>query len=330
MVAAEAGVSVSTVSKVLNGRVDVSAETKERVATVMAALGYRRRPARRPGTAVELVLNEIDSLWSVEIIRGVEETLRAAGATLVLSAVHGRDADTRQWLDGLADRRSGGAILVVAGLTPHQGRRLTALDVPLVLIDPVGDTDPRVPAVGATNWAGAVGATRHLVDLGHRRIAHLAGPPGPQCSRARADGYRAVLEREGLPVPEGHLTHGDFTDASGRRETARLLDTLDAAGQPPPTALFAASDLQALGAIEVLRARGHRVPEDVSVVGFDDLPVARWSHPQLTTVRQPLHAMAATAARTLLDLLDGEPAGARRVELATDLIVRASTAPPAG
>ncbi|MFG3104413.1 LacI family DNA-binding transcriptional regulator [Streptomyces sp. NPDC048182] len=136
MVAAEAGVSASTVSKVLNGRVDVSAETKERVAAVMDSLGYRRRPARRAGTAVELVLNEIDSLWSVEIIQGVEETLRAAGATLVLSAVHGRDADTRQWLDGLAARRSSGAILVVAALTPHQGRRLTALDVPLVLMLP--------------------------------------------------------------------------------------------------------------------------------------------------------------------------------------------------
>ncbi|MFE7673368.1 LacI family DNA-binding transcriptional regulator [Streptomyces albidoflavus] len=328
MIAAEAEVSVSTVSKVLNHRTDVSARTRERVEAVMEELGYRRRRSRRRGSVVDLVLNELDSLWSIEIIRGVDEVLHAAGASMVLSAVHGRSADTREWIDQMAARRSDGAILVVSELTAQQRRRLAAMEVPLVLVDPVGSVEALVPTVGATNWAGAVSATEHLIGLGHTRIAHLAGPRHLLCSRARADGYRATMEQAGLPVPEGYVSHGEFSDAAGRTETARLLDRVAASGEPPPTALFAASDLQALGAFEVLRERGYRIPEDVSVVGFDDLPVARWTHPALTTVRQPLLDMAAMAAHTLLRIIDGEHVETLRVELATRLTPRGSTAPP--
>ncbi|MFG2427701.1 LacI family DNA-binding transcriptional regulator [Streptomyces sp. NPDC048590] len=328
MIASEAGVSVSTVSKVLNGRSDVSTDTKERVEGVMDQLGYQRRPARRRGAVVDLVLNELDSLWSVEIIRGVDEVLHGAGASMVLSAVHGRSSDTREWIDQLAARRSNGAILVVSDLTQQQRKRLTALDVPFVLLDPVGNVDALVPTVGATNWAGAVSATEHLIALGHTRIAHLAGPRQVLCSRARADGFRATMERAGLPMPDGWVVHGEFNDTSGRAETARLLDGLGASGEEPPTAVFAASDLQALGAFEALRDRGYSIPTDISVVGFDDLPVARWTHPPLTTVRQPLFDMATVAANALLRIIDGEPADQLRLELATQLVVRGSTAPP--
>ncbi|MGW5636719.1 LacI family DNA-binding transcriptional regulator [Streptomyces sp. NPDC003832] len=330
MVASAAGVSVSTVSKVLNARADVSTDTKQRVEAVMDELGYERRPARRRGAVIDLVLNELDSLWSVEIIRGVDEVLHQAGASMVLSAVHGRSADTREWLDQLAARRSNGAILVVSDLTPQQRKRLAALDVPFVLLDPVGHVDALVPTVGATNWAGAVSATQHLIDLGHTRIAHLAGPRQVLCSRARADGFRATMEAAELPVPEGWAPHGEFNDTSGRAEMARLLDTVEAAGQQAPTAVFAASDLQALGAFEALRERGRAIPDDISVVGFDDLPVARWTHPALTTVRQPLQDMASMAANTLLRIIDGEAADQLRLELATHLVVRGSTGPVKG
>ncbi|MFB8212343.1 MULTISPECIES: LacI family DNA-binding transcriptional regulator [unclassified Streptomyces] len=327
-IASVAGVSVSTVSKVLNDRSDVSAETKERVESVMDDLGYERRPARRRGSVVDLVLNELDSLWSVEIIRGVDEVLAEAGASMVLSAVHGRSADTREWLDQLAARRSSGAILVVSDLTSQQRRRLTAMDIPFVLVDPVGNVDALVPTVGATNWAGAVSATEHLIELGHTRIAHLAGPRQLLCSRARADGFRAAMERAELPVPDGWVSHGEFNDRSGRQEMARLLDGAAERGEEPPTAVFAASDLQALGAFEVLRARGLEIPADMSVVGFDDLPVARWTHPALTTVRQPLLDMASMAATTLLRIIDGEQVDTLRLELSTRLEVRGSTAAP--
>ncbi|MGW1537571.1 LacI family DNA-binding transcriptional regulator [Streptomyces aureus] len=327
-IAAEAGVSTATVSKVLNGRSDVSAATRERVQEIVARRHYQRRGGRRRGGIVDLVLNELDSLWSIEIIRGAEETLRAAGVSMVLSAAHGSGAGTSAWLEQLTARRSDGAILVVSDLNLRQRTKLTSLGVPFVLVDPVGTVEAGVPTIGATNWAGAVAATEHLIGLGHRRIAHLAGPRQLLCSRARADGFRAAMEAAELDLPDGQVRYGEFNDASGRVETDALLDEAERTGQPLPTALFAASDLQAFGAYTALRARGLRVPHDISVVGFDDVPIARWSDPALTTVRQPLQAMAAMAARTLLRLIDGEDVDLPRVELATQLVVRDSCAAP--
>ncbi|MFI7388064.1 LacI family DNA-binding transcriptional regulator [Streptomyces sp. NPDC049813] len=328
-IAAEAGVSTATVSKVLNGRADVSTATRDRVRQIMARHHYQPRRARRRGGVVDLVLNELDSLWSIEIIRGAEEALRDEGVSMMLSAVHGSSSGTNAWLDQLAARRSDGAILVVSDLTPRQRTRLAALNIPFVLVDPVGNVDPTVPTIGATNWAGAIAATEHLIGLGHRRIAHLGGPRQLLCSRARADGFRAAMEAAGLPVHDGAVRYGEFNDLSGHTEMAALLDAENTVG-PSPTAVFAASDLQAFGAYTALRERGLRVPDDVSVVGFDDVPVTRWSDPALTTVRQPLQDMAGMAATTLLRLIDGEDVNLPRVEFATRLVVRSSTAAPAG
>ncbi|MET7741040.1 substrate-binding domain-containing protein [Streptomyces sp. NPDC005385] len=327
-IAAEAGVSTATVSKVLNGRSDVSAATRERIQQIVARRHYQRRGARRRGGIVDLVLNELDSLWSIEIIRGAEETLRAAGVSMVLSAAHGSGAGTSAWLEQLAARRSDGAVLVVSDLNLRQRTKLTSLGVPFVLVDPVGTVEAGVPTIGATNWAGAVAAIEHLIGLGHRRIAHLAGPRQLLCSRARADGFRAAMEAAELDIPTGHVRYGEFNDRSGHEETNALLDEAERTGRPWPTALFAASDLQAFGAYTALRERGLRIPHDISVVGFDDVPIARWSDPTLTTVRQPLQAMAAMAARTLLRLIDGEDVDLPRVELATQMVVRDSTAAP--
>lgn len=325
-VAAASGVSPSTVSKVLNGRSDVSASTRARVEEAMDRQGYqRRRPARHRGGLIDLVLNELDSLWSIEIIRGVEEELRDTGVGLVLSAVHGRSSHTRQWLEQLAARRSDGAILVVSELTLAQQSRMAALSVPYVLVDPVGSAAGGIPTIGATNWAGAVEATEHLTGLGHRRLAHLGGPRQLLCSRARADGFRAAMERAEITVDEALLSHGEFSAESGRAAMERILDRPDV---PPPTAVFAASDLQALGCYEALHARGLRIPQDISVVGFDDLPVARWTDPGLTTVRQPLQEMAGMAARTLLRIIEGESVDLPRVELSTSLVRRGSCGPP--
>ncbi|MFB7948559.1 LacI family DNA-binding transcriptional regulator [Kitasatospora phosalacinea] len=326
-IAAEAGVSNATVSKVLNGRSDVSAATRERVQEIMDRHHYQRRRPRRRGGIVDLVMNELDSLWSIEIIRGAQEALAEAGVSMVLSAVHGSSTGTGEWLEQIAGRRSDGAILVVSDLTPRQRARLAALKVPFVLVDPIGTADAGVPTIGATNWAGAISAVDHLIGLGHRRIAHLAGPRQLLCSRARADGYRAAMERAELPVPEGWLRFGEFNDRSGRHELTALLDELASTGQELPTAVFAASDLQAFGAYTALRERGLRIPQDISIVGFDDVPVTRWSDPMLTTVRQPLQDMAAMAARTLLRLVDGEDVDLPRVELATRLVQRESTGP---
>ena len=142
---------------------------------------------------------------------------------------------------------------------------------------------PAVPSVGATNWAGGVAATEHLIGLGHQRIAVIGGPTDVLCSRARVDGYRAAMNAAGLKMPAGYVRTGDFLSPTGYRETLVLLS------QPkPPTAIFVCADQMALGAYEALYERGLRVPDDVSIVGFDDLEEARWGIPPLTTVRQPL------------------------------------------
>ncbi|HET6533283.1 MAG TPA: LacI family DNA-binding transcriptional regulator [Actinoplanes sp.] len=326
VIAREAGVSVPTVSRVLNGRTDVAPQTRELVERLLSQHGYRRRASRqRPGRAalIDLVFNDIDSPWAVELIRGVEDVTHAAGVGTVVSAVHKRSVSTRQWLQNLRARASDGVIFVTSDVTGPIFTELQRLGIPVVVVDPAGNGVSDVPTIGATNWSGGLSATEHLIELGHRRIGLIAGPKTLLCSRARLDGYRAALESAG--IEEQLIVPGDFLHESGFAGAGELLDLPE-----PPTAIFACSDTMALGAYEAARRRGLRVPEDVSVVGFDDLPESRWSSPPLTTVRQPLVDMGAQAARTALRLARGEEIEVPRVELATELIVRDSTAVPAG
>lgn len=328
-IAREAGVSVPTVSKVLNGHESVSAETRARIEDLLRRHRYVRRgtvPEGRRRARVrllDLVINEIDSQWSIEIIRGVEEAAKQGRSGLVVSAVHGREDDMRRWLDNVQVRRSDGAVLVVTELAAKLRGELRTLDVPLVLVDPVGEPDHEIPSIGVTNWTGAREATEHLLSLGHRRIGLLGGPAEVLCSRARADGYRAALTRAGVPLRPEFERHGEFHHESGYVQTNALLNLDD-----PPTALFACSDEQALGAYTALHRRGLRVPDDVSVVGFDDLPLAAWVTPSLTTVRQPLAEMAGRATRDLLRRIAGEPQQSLHVEMATTLVLRESTGSP--
>ncbi|MDT5040790.1 MAG: LacI family transcriptional regulator [Actinoplanes sp.] len=326
-IAHEAGVSVPTVSRVLNGRADVAPQTRALVEGLLKQHGYRRRAARRPGGRaglVDLVFNDLDSPWAVELIRGVEEVTHAAGVGTVVSAVHRHTGtSTKQWLQNLRARASDGVIFVNSDLTTTVYTELQRLGIPIVVVDPVGGGAFDVPTVGATNWAGGRAATGHLTSLGHRRIALITGPRTLLCSRARLDGYRAALEEAGLTVDEGLIRQGDFIHESGFAAATELL-----ALPQPPTAVFACNDAMALGVFEAARRHGLRIPEDLSVVGFDDLPESRWSPPPLTTIRQPLAEMGALAARTALRLAQGEITGLPRVELATELITRESTAAP--
>ena len=324
VIAKEAGVSVPTVSKVLNGRAGVAAETRHRVEELLREHNYMRRtPSRTHASGlIDLVFNELDSPWAVEVIRGVETVTSGVGVGVVVSAMHGRSTPARQWLQSLTARRSDGVILVLSELSSRQRAQLITLGTPYVMVDPVGQTDPDMPSVGATNWAGGLAATQHLVELGHRRIGMISGPPRLLCSRARIDGYRAALEAASLPFDLHLLRYGDFHHETGYTEALALLRL-----EEPPTAIFAGSDQQAFGTYEAIHERGLRVPDDVSVVGFDDLPVSSWVVPRLTTIRQPLAEMAAMAARIVLRMSSGERIDSPRVELATRLVVRESTAP---
>ncbi|HEX6523138.1 MAG TPA: LacI family DNA-binding transcriptional regulator [Streptosporangiaceae bacterium] len=325
--AAEAGVSLPTVSKVVNGRPDVAPATRAKVERLLDEWHYSRsgpRRQRRSGL-IDLVFGGLDSPWAVEIIRGVEEWGTAFQTGVAVSAVRHGNARPASWTSALASHDTDGVILVTSALTQTQLEQLRSGGIPLVVVDPVNLPDPELPSVGATNWAGGLAATEHLISLGHRRIGAVAGPPDYLCSRARVDGYRSALDKAGIRFDPALVRNGDFYHEGGFSRGIELLSMSE-----PPTAIFAGSDQQAFGVYEAARQRGLRVPEDLSVVGFDDLPVARWVSPPLTTVRQPLTEMGRAAAQILSDLIEGVPPRSRRVELSTELIVRESTAPLAG
>ena len=325
-IATQAGVSQATVSKVLNDRTDVAPATRERVERLLRAhnyLGPDSRRSRRSGL-IDLLIGGLDSPWAVEIVRGVEADCAARRMRAVVSLVRGGDARPPSWTNVPATHHSDGVILVLSGMTHRHREQLKASSVALVVVDPVNLPDTDIASVGATNWAGGLSATEHLLELGHRRIAAIGGPHALMCTQARIDGYRAGLERAGVEPDRGLIRYGDFKHAAGFHATRELLALPD-----PPTAIFAGSDQQAMGAYEAARQTGLRIPHDLSIVGFDDLPLCEWLSPPLTTVRQPLEEMGRTAARTLFQLLDGEPLVSTRIELATELIVRESTAPPA-
>lgn len=319
-IAAAANVSIPTVSKVINGRADVAATTRSRVESVLSQYGYLpRKPSTRRAGMIDLLFTDL-SPWSVEIIRGAEEAALAMKSRIAVSVIPDEDAADR-WMRSLGRGRTDGVILVLTELSERQRKRLDELHTPIVIVDPAGQPDPQVPSIGAANWAGGLAATEHLLQLGHRRIGTITGRPRVLCSQARLDGYRAALERAGMPVDSALIAYGDFRYESALTAAQAMLDLED-----PPTAIFAASDVQAMGVYEAARQHGLRLPDDLSVVGFDDVPMARWMAPPLTTLRQPLAEMAALAVRTLVA---GDSADFNhRVELSTNLIVRASTAPP--
>jgi LacI family transcriptional regulator len=234
------------------------------------------------------------------------------------------DGDERQiWFDHITSRGTRGLLLLISALTRAQHEELQARRLPYVVIDPSAEPAPGARSVGVTNWAGGLMATRHLIELGHQRIAVISGPAGVLCSRARVDGYRAALESAGIRVDTSLVRSGDFRPGGGYAQGKSLLSLKD-----PPTAIFAGSDLQAMGTIEAARELGLRVPLELSVVGFDDLPMSQWFSPPLTTVRQPLREMGALAVQMLQRAASREDLGNPHVELATELVVRESTAPP--
>ena len=320
-IAAEAGVSVSAVSKVLNGRTDVAAGTRARIAALLRRDGYQ--VASRLGFGVvDLLIATLHTPWAEELLRGTVQAADEAGTSVVVSTVDSPGGFTA-WLDRATARGTDGALLVLHLPDSSELQGLAAARIPLVVIDPPEEPGPGIRSVGTTNWQGCLTATRHLIELGHRRIAIIGGPEHLWSSRARLAGYRAALEAADLPTAGELIRRDDFCTEGGRRQARELL-----ALAQPPTAIVAGNDPQAFGVLQALGERGLRAPGDLSVIGFDDVPVASWATPALTTVRQPLAAMAATAFRMLHARPGaGEP---HHIELATTLVVRESTGPPPG
>lgn len=327
-IASEVGVSVPTVSKVLNGRTDVAEATRARVEAALERHDYRKPVATRgPGNGVrllDLVFHAADNLWAQEIIKGVEQVCGPERVGVVLSELGGSHRPPQEWIDDVMARRPLGVLLVMSGLDAKQRHQLASRAIPFAVVDTQGEPPAGVPTVGSNNWNGGLSATRHLLNLGHRRIAAISGPDDMLCSRARVDGFRSAHDELGVPWDPALIRWGGFDADSGARYGLELLDRPDR-----PTAIFAGSDYQALGVLRAARQLGLRVPEDLSIVGYDDLPISQWIDPGLTTVHQPLREMAGLATRMLLTLAAGGDPPSMQVELVTELVIRASTAPPA-
>ena len=331
-VAASAGVSVATVSKVLNGREDVAPATRALIESLLDEHDYVARRAEPPGrgtlgqATVELVFHGPLTAYCMEVLQGVLDAGKAAGVTVAVSAQARGERRPRSrsavWAGDLAAAGRQAVIAVVNELTAVDLTALSRVGLPLVVIDPLNLPRAPVTSVGSTNFAGGLAATHHLLSLGHRRIAYVGGPATAACNQARMHGYRAAMEAAGARVPKAYLRSGHFRYENGVDEGAVLLDL-----PQRPTAVFAGNDETAFGVIEAARARGLRVPEDLSVVGFDDTHVAQLASPPLTTVRQPLQEMGGVALRTAIRLAAGEKLESHHVELATALVVRRSTAP---
>ncbi len=327
-IAAAAGVSVPTVSKVINGRADVAPATRARVQRVIAAHGYvvnRAGRALRQGRSgqIDFVVQSLNSEYAAEILRGVEEAVAATEARVTLATTHDHRQRERQWLQRLAGGSTDGAVLVLADTASMYLQELRRRQIPFVAVDRLGELGPDDLSVTATNWAGGKAATEHLLALGHRRIAALLGPADYPCTRDRLAGYRVALGEADVPFDPALIRYGDWHMERAYAEMAPLLALHDR-----PTAVFVGSDEQCLGVYRALYDRGMPIPAAMSVVGFDDMPYAAQITPALTTARQPLREMGRVATKMLLRLIAGEPVDHVRVELATPLMVRTSSGPP--
>jgi LacI family transcriptional regulator len=329
-IADAAGVSTATVSRVLNGRPDVSPVTREAVLRVVDEQGFStNRSARalsggRTGL-IGVTLPMVHVEYFSRILWGASEALYEHDMRIVLCpTMHERDREVTL-LDRLLQGTTDGALLL---LTKESNDALRALDrqgYPFVVLDPRHPVDEGTPVVSAAHWAGAKAATDHLLSLGHRRIGAITGPHGWVASVHRLDGYQAALAGAGVLADPALIAKGNFTSESGHEAATRLL------GLPePPTAIFAFNDEMAIGAMRAAEQRGLQLPRDLSIVGFDDVEKTELVTPALTTVRQPLAEMGRMAVSLLTRLLEGQPIEAMRVELATKLVVRDSTAPRRG
>jgi LacI family transcriptional regulator len=322
-VAREAGVSYATVSRVINNKGYINPETRARVMLAVTKLGYvvnqqARSLAGGRSQVVGLVVPGVDNAYIGEIIRGIDEELAKQSYDLMLYTTHRRKTRESTYVATLTQGLADGLLLVLPRTPGTYLDTLRRRSFPYVLIDHQG-IDDTGPSVGATNRRGGYEATRYLIELGHRRIGFITGNLDMRCSTDRMDGYHAALAEYGIHADPALIYEGDFLQPSGYAGARELLALPEL-----PTAIFASNDVSAFGVMEAARDRGLRIPEDISIVGFDDIPQASHVNPTLTTVRQPLEQMGHLATRMLLETIRDRARLAERIELPTELIIRGS------
>jgi len=322
-----AGVSIATVSRVLNDRPDVARETRETVLQVVREHGFStNRGARglssgRTGM-IGLTLPLVADAYFGPMLSGAAEALHERDMRIVLApTLHEHDREV-SLIERLMRGTTDGAILMLPEESAEELLTLQRQGFPFVVVDPREPPPDGIACVAAMHASGAKQAAEHLLALGHRRIGAIAGTPGWYATKERLAGFRAALAGAGILLDPELVVHSDWRIPRGTEAARELLSLPD-----PPTAIFGFNDNVAIGALHAARERGLSVPDDLSVVGFDDTEQAVIVTPRLTSVRQPLAELGRMGVSLLIRLIDGQRVDALRVELATQLVVRESTAP---
>lgn len=326
-VARAAGVSTATVSRALNGSGQVAERTRHRITEAIAALGYQpnhvaRSLVLKATHTIAVLLPDITNPFFPALVKGVQLAADEQGYAVLLAHTGGDPAKEESYFQVLRGQHVDGVLLVGLVSAPESLRGLVGHGLPVVTLDRPIDL-PGSATVRVDHKAGGRIATEHLLKLGHRRIAHIAGPMGLNVSQQRLDGYRRALLTQGWVFDERLVAHGDFSEDGGYRGIEELLRS-----HVRFTALFAANDLSAIGAMTALREHGLHVPDDVSVVGFDDIHLASYTSPKLTTIRQPIYDMGRAAATLLIEARRKEVSlNDKTMIFAAELVVRESTGP---
>jgi LacI family transcriptional regulator len=324
-----AGVSIATVSRALNNRPYVAPETREEVLRIARANGFRTNTSARALSGgrtglVSAIVPDVNAEYFSNILAGISEALHELDMDLVLSMSHHEHDRELTLLKRILRTRTDGVLLLLPSESVDELEALRHQRLPFVIVDPRQPVPAGIPSVSAAHAAGAREATEHLLALGHRRIGVISGASDWTASTERLRGYQAALAAADVSADPGLVIAADFALAEGGSiATEKLLEQSE-----PPTAIFAFNDILALGAVRAAAARGLRVPDDLSVVGFDDAGMAALVTPALTTVRQPLGEMGRLATGLLARLLNRQSVEALHIELETKLVVRSSTAPP--
>ena len=326
-VARASGVSYATVSRVLTGYEFVKETTRNRVMEAAEQLGYvanlsARSLAGGRSRIIGLIVPNLDNGYVGAITQGIDRELARANYDLMLYTSHRQPGKESFYVGTLANGLTDGLLLVAPLVPATYLEALREQNFPYVLIDQA-DVSENSNVVEATNWQGAYEATRYLNQLGHTRIAFITGSLAVRSAVDRLRGYKAALADCNIPVTEALIIEGDYQQQTGYEVTKSLLQSVD----PPPTAIFASNDLSAFGAMDAAREHGYRIPDDISIIGFDDVPQASFVYPKLTTVRQPLEQMGHVAVKMLLEHIEDQSNTPQRVALATQLVIRDSCGP---
>jgi LacI family transcriptional regulator len=327
-IAGEIGVSTTTVSKVLNNLPGVGAETRTRILQIIQENDYVQNHAARhlrkgQSGLIDLVLMRLEGGYDLGILHGIQAVLKENSHRLVMFATNENEQTEQQWLRRLLDQSTDGVLLLLPYEQGGIAQSLWEQKIPFIAIGDRNEPATTFPTIGSTIWLGGYTATEYLISLGHKRIGIITGPLHLMTSRARLAGYREALERAHIPIDAALICEGNYLLGNGIEQTSYLLHLAD-----PPTAIFTFNDAQATGVYQALYQHNIHIPEEMSVIGFDDVTYTSQMAPPLTTIHQPLEEIGKIATNMVWRLIDGQPLDSNHVELSTSLIVRQSCTIP--